>query len=462
MVKATTSTGSLPMAAIVLFGALGYGFYRQGAYHDTVHGQFALLVVAAGIALCLTVGGRDAARQALLVVSPLLIASVISTVAGSERGDARSTFLTIALVAIALACGLSVEKPSATLAIDLFVVLAAVVSATAIWGVATHSAPWGRITGEMWRGSSSITYANGAAGVIAPALILGFWRAEAAGARVYAAASVLLAIGLVSTQSRGGTLALALAACVLALHLGLTRTVRTAVPLAGGTAIGSALLLGRASTAQEPQAGLVLALVAFAIVVTIALWPLRDRITRPAPVAGGALVAIVLAVVLTPLGERFTLRSATTATGSEGDVLFGDRAKEWSTAWDLVLDRPILGHGPGNVDLRWVENGRSFMALFVHNEYLELLVTHGLLGALALVAAGFVAWRVLSPTRAQTPVLIAVAAFLVHSSLDYLWHIPALPVAMAFVLGLARGVAGFRSELDANRLAHHAVIGPLT
>lgn len=431
----------LPIGTMLLLGALVFGVYRQGAYPEVPHQRFAWFSIAAGIALASSTIGRTALLRAVLIVSPLLLSSAVSMLAASERGDARSTFLLIGLVAIGLAAGLSVKPESVDFAIDVFLLLAALVAMTAIWGVATEEPLWGRITGDVWRGSSSITYANGAAAIIGPGFLLAFWRSAATGARLYAAASAFLAVGFAATQSRGGTVALILAGLAMAVHLGLTRTVRTAVPITCGAAIGASLLLSRASTLKEPHTAVVLVVIVAGLAVSVGLWPLRERITNPGLVAGVGVGAAFAAVLLSPLGERFTLRSATTATGADGQVLFGDRGKEWATAWELFLDRPAFGHGPGNVDLRWVEDGRSFVALFVHNEYLELLVTHGVLGAVALVGAAVLAWRLLGPTRRELPILIALGAFLLHSSLDFLWHIPVLPVALAFVLGLARGEA---------------------
>ncbi len=426
----------LSPAAAVLLVALVFGVYQQGAYFAWQHRVFAGLVAAAGAALTVSADGRRQLATSLLVAAPLLAASAISLLVADEAGDAASTFVTMGLVAVAIAAGLSVRHDDHDLAIDVVLGVVAIVALTAIWGVATHTAPWGRITGGLWRGSSSLTYANAAAALLGPAVLISIWRADRTGSRSYGVYTTVSLIAFASTQSRGGALALLFGGIVLLRQLGLMRLVHASAPSVLGGTVGSVGLLSFASDARDPSPIVTLGLVAVGCALTAVLWHLRTRITRPTLVVGAGAVVVVGAAFTTPLGERLTLSAPTTATGADGSVLLGDRAQTWTTAWERFVESPIVGHGPGNVELQWTEGGRSFSSMFVHNEYLELLVTHGLIGAVALCAGVVLLWKLAPPSSGRSPAGIAIATFLTHSAFDYLWHVPALPVAIGFLLGL--------------------------
>lgn len=436
-----TSADGLPVGAIVLLGALVFAVLRQGAYHQWQHQVFAVLVVAVGVVILARAPDRSSLASAALIVSPLVVASLVSMAFSNDRGDAGSTFLTLALVGIALAAGQSVLPARRDLATDGVLLVAAIVAVTAIWGVATHTTPWGRITEGVWRGSSSLTYANAAAAVVGPAAVLAFGRAALTGRHVYAVASTLLLVGFISTQSRGGAIALALITIVALAFAGIERTGQVAPSILAGTAVGAVPLLAFAGDPGTPRTVVVLAAVLVGISITFIAMGFQEQMPDPAVSLTVLVVAAIGVVAFTdlaaPLTERFTLRSGTTAGGEDAAVLFGDRAKEWSTAWDLVVDAPLLGHGPGVVDLRWTEDERAFQALFVHNEYLELAVTHGFLGLAALAVSAALLIRQRSRSVALWPATLAIAGYLLHSGVDFLWHVPALPVLFAFLAGLA-------------------------
>ena len=423
-------------ALLLLLGALGFAIVARGAFFETAHQVLGALVVAAGVVLLLNERGRSAAVKALIITTPLFVASLISTLLANDRSDAASTFVAIGLVAIAIAIGASVTEKRHNLAIDALIALSLIAAVTAIIGVAAHDVPWGRITGNVWRGSSSITYSNAAASVIGPAMLISTWRAMRNDSRWQACTTSLLLVGFASTQSRGGAIALLIAGVVFTVHVGVRQTVRAVLPITAGAAVGVVPLLGFASADVEARPAIVLILVAVGLVVTSVVWPIRTRIARPELPALAIAVVALIVLATTSLGNRLTLRSATTAGGPDAEVLFGDRGNEWLTAWARFTDRPIAGHGPGNIELIWTEDGRTFEALFVHNEYLEWLVTHGVIGALALVASALLAWRILRFDRRNGVLGVAVLAFLIQSGVDFLWHVPVMPPYIALIVGL--------------------------
>jgi O-antigen ligase len=109
-------------------------------------------------------------------------------------------------------------------------------------------------------------------------------------------------------------------------------------------------------------------------------------------------------------------------------------------AFQLVRLNPLTGTGVGPA--RFVSEGpggTAEAALYVHNEYLQLLVDLGAIGALLLLALfGAVALTARRgwPGRSAATPLAALTAFAVHSGFDFLWHIAVLPVLAGLLVGL--------------------------
>lgn len=442
----------------MLFGALVFAVFRQGAYHQGQHIVFVVLIGSAGVLLLAEQHAQALSPRVLTALSPLLASSLVSTVVSEDRSDVASTFVLIGVLAVAIIAGACVPRPNRPLAIGVVSALGTIVAFTAIWGVVAHSSPWGRVTEGVWRGSSSLTYANGAAAVLGPLAVIAFVRATREESWRYATTTVLLMIGFASTQSRGGALALAVAIVPTIAHVGLRESARSAVPILAGLAVGMPPVLIIAS-ASEPRPVLAVVLVATALLVTRIGWAGRHRLTSPLAWFLGSVAVVGSVFGLTPLsaavGARLTFRSGTTAGGESAAVLFGDRAQGWVVAWEQFRERPVVGHGPGAVDLTWVDEGRTFRLLFAHNEYLELAVTHGLVGIGALVASAMLLRRALKlRLNARTvPYSIGLLVFMAHSAVDFLWHIPALPVLFAFLVGLwgAEGAIDGSSRLGTKR-----------
>ncbi len=87
--------------------------------------------------------------------------------------------------------------------------------------------------------------------------------------------------------------------------------------------------------------------------------------------------------------------------------------------------------------------GTVFTASFAHDEYLQLLTQDGVVGLAVLVVGLAGVFVRLAHLRARDTAwsascgIACLVALLVQSSLDFLWHIPVIPVLMAVVLALA-------------------------
>ncbi len=146
------------------------------------------------------------------------------------------------------------------------------------------------------------------------------------------------------------------------------------------------------------------------------------------------------------------------------------RLKLWKGAWEQAQLSPAVGTGAGT----YLFYGRRFRPsdlrndpIYVHNDYLHLLAEYGAIGAIMLVlfvlvhlgrGLSQIRWmaleRLAHAGRSQSTALAltlgalaAVAALLVHSVLDFNFHIPANTLIMAFAFGLLAH-AGVRTEQD--------------
>jgi hypothetical protein len=169
---------------------------------------------------------------------------------------------------------------------------------------------------------------------------------------------------------------------------------------------------------------------------------------------------IVLAVVVA-LGVVFFVSKSDFLSGRAQTTFdpSNNRIDYWKAAVQQWKLQPFWGTGSGT----YLYYGREFRTervqvdpVYVHNDYLHLLAEYGIIGAvLFLIFLGAHLWngwrnfkrlgpkrvaishRVLSNGMAlQIGALCALAAYIVHSFLDFNLHIPANVLLMAFVFGI--------------------------
>ncbi|OOZ75961.1 hypothetical protein BOW50_10605 [Solemya velum gill symbiont] len=121
----------------------------------------------------------------------------------------------------------------------------------------------------------------------------------------------------------------------------------------------------------------------------------------------------------------------------------------WQTTLEMVSDYPVFGIGEGG--FQWlfpvyetVESSSAWYK-YAHNDYLELLVNQGIVGALLLGGAMMLLLRHLfsSFTARRDPLvrgvlfaaLSAIFSFLVHALFDFNFHIPANAAWFHVMLG---------------------------
>jgi len=156
----------------------------------------------------------------------------------------------------------------------------------------------------------------------------------------------------------------------------------------------------------------------------------RAAATRRRVLVGVAVVAALLAAVPLAAGQQAgpvgaLVASRLSAESPERADLRRVTAEQFATA-------PLTGVGPGRLDLVYVDYlGRLVAAEYTHDEFLQTAAETGLVGAgLAVVVfacLGAAAFR--RRHTAGSPFAAAIlAAFAAHSTFDFLWHIPVLPL----------------------------------
>lgn len=175
------------------------------------------------------------------------------------------------------------------------------------------------------------------------------------------------------------------------------------------------------------------------------------------------LVGGVLTLLLVSGAAAVFYQSAWATQGRFAEMTeAGTRTGYSEAAWRAFQSRPTLGHGPGEYlyiarDYRHPNSSGDVM--YVHNDWLQLLVEYGWVGfSLAVIAIvllihngirrffGGLADRIADgqkPLSNESAVVMggvcAAVFFCAHSLVDFNFHIPANAILAAMVLGLLAG-----------------------
>jgi O-antigen ligase len=157
---------------------------------------------------------------------------------------------------------------------------------------------------------------------------------------------------------------------------------------------------------------------------------------------GGLVIVAGCAVATTVIGLRYEPqhRSPETVVVAQ-DVLSSRRVQLWHEAVSMVSDDPVRGVGPGRFSVESPTAQEDPDARWAHSAPLQLAAEQGLPGA-GLLAALMV-WAFVSLVRSprSDPVVVCalagVIAFGVQACIDYIAYFPAIPLALALLLGVA-------------------------
>jgi hypothetical protein len=450
----------------LVLAALAAATVGQGAYYRRVNIVCAVLLVLAAAALL--------ARRRLATLRPsrwvlaglgVMSASAVITglLAGHLAGALGTAALLSGLAVIVAVVTSSTDAVRRQLA-DAILALGVFLAATAWVGVAFHHTPIGHVDGGLWRGATTVTYANAAAAILGPLALWALARVTSGHAWLYRAAAVLLLAGLVATLSRAGIASFVVGLVILARLLGFGVMWRAAKMVVLGGLVAAAALMPGMPVASAPKplwafSGLVAGLV---IGVVRAPTP-HDRRRRPGREArrlriGWSALLAGMALAVTLVGF-----SGVHAWSDRLSMSSPDRTSVESVALHTWLDHPFRGVGPGRALFVWTtEDHRLVFARYAHNEYLQTAAEQGVLGLIGLGALGFAVgatalrgWR--SGSRSPSddgPVgdemllragaIAGLICLAVHSAFDFLWHVPLVPMIAAVAVGLT--TCGLRTE----------------
>jgi hypothetical protein len=217
---------SLPLHALLLIVALVVAVAAQGAYYDAGQRTVAIvLVLALFAALRVRPWSMDDALLPPVGAGAALAAW--AAVSATVVGDITAALPVIALLAGVVVVLVAVRRLTRGQRDALAAAVVAVggLAAAAGWvGVAWRVTPWALEDQGLWRAATTLTYANAAAGLLVPLALLAVARLIVRPGVPTIVAACLLLVGVGATLSRGGVLALAVGAAVLAILLGPGRT----------------------------------------------------------------------------------------------------------------------------------------------------------------------------------------------------------------------------------------------
>jgi hypothetical protein len=439
----------------LLLAAVATGLLGQGAYYASTQ-RYVVALVAAATALALATQPPTRADARVLPVLPAaaLAAWAVLDAAwhGTPATSAGVALLLLGAVAVLVVCRRLGPADRELLLVGL-VWIGLVVALAGWFGVAARVGSWAWEGQGIWRASSTLSYPNATAAVLAPVALLALARLVAAPRSVFLAlAATGLLTGLAATASRAGALAFTVGVIVLAVRLGPRATARAALGPGAGALLALACLLPSMPAASPPRPGLALA----GMSAGLAMAALVSRGTLVQRLPGRAVAALALAWVVAGglvataavgagLGEAVG-EGVGAVAAARGTLASPARADGLKAAARIVQEHPLGGVGPGQAQLRWTEaDGGAGMLRYTHNEYVQVAAELGLLGLTLLVVLLLAIARSLWTARASAGtafarataagVLAGAVAFAVHSGFDFVWHLPAVVLTVLVLIG---------------------------
>jgi O-antigen ligase len=430
-------------SGLALLTALAAAAFGRGAFFSTVQ-WFVVGLIAAAFALALSARAfsvADLSSGYFLAGLLLALWALIRATAAGTPGSGLSWVLFGAGTAAVVSVSRRLDAASRELLLSGTLAVGAAVAVTGWLGVALHQRPWGLPSQGLWRAASTLTYANATAALLVPLALVALARLTAAPrSPLLALAATGLLTGAGATLSRAGAAAFAAGLLVLCWALGARATARAACgPVAGA---GVALLgLIPSLAISGPGRPLTAAIAAAAgLALSVLIQRVRPR-ALALSVAGAALVAALIVIYHAPEVHG----AARALTHARFTLASPDRSGEAAAALHMIGRHPVAGVGPGHGTLRWIGPGGGLRVdRFDHDGYLQVLTDLGIIGAVLAVtfiaAVGQLLWRARPdpPRRAAwAGAVAAAAAFLLHGAFDFIWQVPAIPLTVGAIAGLA-------------------------
>jgi hypothetical protein len=429
----------LPPHALGLVFVLALAITHQGAYFLRTQYLVGVCLLVA-IAAAVIPRGRVSADLFTWPSGVLALLAVWACASAALAGRLRGALPVLGLIAgvlgVLVICR-RIDSEGRDALVSAALAIGALSSLAGWAGVAWRVPPFALEHDGIWRASSTLTYSNATAGLLAVLTLVSLARLTARrDSLVLSLTTFLLLLGLSATLSRAGLVAFGVGIAILAKLLGPYHVARTAVVPAIAAAAGfSGLSLSIPAWLSPRPAVAVAALFGGLAIVMVAI-------------RGVTLVMLAMGVVVlvaAVLAEAGGIKEALVTVGERRlSMESGDRGNEALAAVRLFQQRPVSGVGPGNAELTWEgSNGTRFVARYVHNEYLQVLVELGVIGFGLLAAVLGVIGSIVTKGKVHAPspeiwagITAGLAALAFHSAFEFLWHIPALPLLVAMLMGI--------------------------
>jgi O-Antigen ligase len=438
--QAPPATAGLPAHGLLLIVALAAAVVGQGAYYAAGRRLVAGVLLAAVLLALWTQRWSKADVQPALVVACAALAAwtaISATVAGDVAAAGPTVAVFTGLIGVLLVAGRLGRSERDAMAAAI-VAIGALAALTGWGGVAWHVRPWAIADQGLWRAATTLTYANAAAGLLTPLALVALARlVSQPRSSLAAGAACLLLVGVGATLSRGGGLALLAGGVVLGWLLGPRPVLQAAAGPLAGAVIALAGLVPSMPAGQPERPILAVGALVVGLATASGLPYLSVR-------AGVGVMIGIAAVVVVVLLQAGPVGASVQAIRPRLSVVSADRAGAAGAALRLTAEHPLTGVGPGRIALVWTTSGgRTVISRYAHNEYLQLLVQLGVVGFLLLLVLLAAITRMVWQGRAAAPsprlwagVAAGLVALAVHSGLDFLWHIPAIPLLGALLISL--------------------------
>lgn len=429
--------------AALLLAALAFGAAAQGGfYRNALMVVVALACGAAFTAVRAGVRGIGIEETSLLAYGAW---AILAGWAGGSVAAAVSTLAVCLVVAGVLICMRSIPSEERAVLARGIAGIGALVAASGLVGVALQLSPFALPSQGLWRAATSLTYANAAGcllGMTALVAIAVYARSPQMRPALIAALNIA---GLIATVSRGALLAFAAGLVVAAL---VARGQGIAGAAAKAGVVGAIAAAGVLPSMLESGPARPAWLAASLLAAAGTAWALQRA---PAWVPGAAVaataIAAIAAVVATPVGERLLEKRLTASSPV--------RIEEARAALRVVERRPLTGAGPGRAPLVWTDPSTDelLVAEFAHNEYLQALADTGVVGGVLVLWIVVAVVRAAARGRPYAPdactraaALGALTVLLVQAGVDFVWHVPVIPLTAVAIAGMCVPFSGPNEE----------------
>lgn len=441
---------SAPLHIVLLLAAVAGALLSQGAYYRAAQWPVAVLLAGALVAAVRAHpwSVADSRFAPLMVCAALAGWAMVRAATAGHVGDGMGV---VALLAGVAATVVVARRTTDVDAVGAGIVALGVLTAMTGWvGLAWRISPWALLDGGLWRAATTLTYANAAAGVLAAVTLAAVGRLVARADSYVTALSVcLLMTGLGATLSRGGMLAFAVGGLLLAALLGVRSVARAVFAPGIGAAVALAGLVPSMSAVSSRDP--LLASAALMAGLGVTSWLVSGGRGRRRAV----LVATVLIVLGVGIAAGDGWDSATAVRERRFTAESPDRTNAVRAAFRLAGEHPVVGVGPGRATLSWTSpDGTTLVARYAHNEYLQLLVELGAIGLVLLLGLMFAVAGAVLNARQRHPAgplwagaTAGLLALAVGSGVDFLWHVPAVPLGGALLFGITVPNAKEKNQL---------------